>query len=163
MTPARQGESNAIQTHVYKGPLLEHGNSFESAAKRHKLTEHIETPNSVHHVHHDPSIAKHRRRDSQYPIPLTYKSTAIVADFRVVIAEEYDEASERGVEGSNIDRESYVGVWLALYDVDRGGSVNGDWYSSSPEPAAHGELVLVHYFFFCFLGGVTGRTVLMPP
>ena len=86
MTPARQ-ESNATETHVYKGPLLEHENLFESAAKRHKLTEHIETPNSVHHVHHDPSIAKHRRRDSQYPIPLTYKSTAIVADCRVVIAE----------------------------------------------------------------------------
>ena len=34
---------------------------------------------------------------------------------------------------------------------------------SSPEPAAHGELVLVHYFFFCFLGGVTGRPEPMPP
>ena len=39
----------------------------------------------------------------------------------------------------------------------------GDKILSSPEPAAHGELVLVHYFFFCFLGGVTGRPVLMPP
>ena len=39
----------------------------------------------------------------------------------------------------------------------------GDGNLSSPEPAAHGELVLVHYFFFCFLGGVTGRPVLMPP
>ena len=160
MSQARQ-ESNT--TEIYEAPLLEHENFFESAAKRHKLTEHIETPNSVHHIHHDPSIAKHRRRDSQYPIPLTYKSTAIVADCRVVIAEEDDEALERGGEGSNIDRESYVGVWLALCDIDRGGSVNGDWYSSSPEPAAHGELVLVHYFFFCFLGGVTGRPVLMPP
>ena len=44
--------------------------------------------------------------------------------------------------------------------------VNGnsiDENLSSPEPAAHGELVLAHYFFFCFLGGVTGRPVLMPP
>ena len=57
----------------------------------------------------------------------------------------------------------YVGVWLALCDFDRDGNVNGDWDLSSPEPAAHGELVLVHYFFFCFLGGVTGRPVLMPP
>ena len=60
--------------------------------------------------------------------------------------------------------ELYVGVWLALCGLDRdGGNVNGDWDLSSPEPAVHGELVLVHYFFFCFLGGVTGRPVLMPP
>ena len=64
---------------------------------------------------------------------------------------------------SNIDRAGYVGVWLALWDFDRNGNVNGDWDLSSPEPAAHEELVLVHYFFFCFLGGVTGRPVLMPP
>lgn len=77
--------------------------------------------------------------------------------------EEEDERSERRKGGSNIDRGSYVGVWLALCDFDRDGNVNGDWDLSSPEPAAHGELVLVHYFFFCFLGGVTGRPVLMPP
>ena len=81
----------------------------------------------------------------------------------MVAEKEEGEASERREEGSNIDRGSYAGVWLALRDIDRGGSVNGDWDLSSPEPAAHGELVLVHYFFFCFLGGVTGRPVLMPP
>ncbi len=41
--------------------------------------------------------------------------------------------------------------------------IGDDGKLSSPEPAAHGEFVLVHYFFFCFLGGVTGRPVLMPP
>ena len=34
---------------------------------------------------------------------------------------------------------------------------------SSPEPAAQGKNVLVRYFFFCFLGGVTGRPVFTPP
>ena len=66
-------------------------------------------------------------------------------------------------EGSNIFCESHFGVRLVLRVLDRGGIVYGDWNLSSPEPAAHGELVLVYYFFFCFLGGVTGRPVLMPP
>ena len=76
---------------------------------------------------------------------------------------EEGKASERREEGSNIDGGSHLSVWLGLRILDRGGSVYDDWDLSSPEPAAHGELVLVHYFFFCFLGGVTGRPVLMPP
>lgn len=49
---------------------MEHENLFESAAKRHKLTEHLETADSVHRAHHNPSIAKHRHTDSQSPIAL---------------------------------------------------------------------------------------------
>ena len=59
----------------------------------------------------------------------------------------------------------YVVILLAVSIVDRVGDANGEVGRdlSSPEPAAHRVLVLVHYFFFCFLGGVTGRPVLMPP
>ena len=69
----KRGESREVEVECHeagsmlKGPGIEHENLFESAAKRHKLTEHIETTNSVHHVHRNPSIAKHRRRDSQLP------------------------------------------------------------------------------------------------
>ena len=41
-------------------------------------------------------------------------------------------------------------------------SVRGDGDLSSAEPAVHGKVVLARYFFFCFLGGVTGRPVFMP-
>lgn len=47
--------------------VVEHEEMFEFAAKRHKLTEHLETADTVHHIHHNPSIAKHRRRHSLYP------------------------------------------------------------------------------------------------
>lgn len=50
--------------------------------------------------------------------------------------EEEVETSERRKGVSNIDRGSYVGVWLALCEFDRDGNVNGDWELSSPEPAA---------------------------
>ena len=72
--------------------------------------------------------------------------------------------------GENVGCRRYVNVRLALCGVRSGGGgggvVNGnadDEHLSSPEPTAHGELVLAHYFFFCFLGGVTGRPLLMPP
>jgi len=64
---------------------------------------------------------------------------------------------------SNIEGGRYVGVRLALCAVDCEGDANRGDNLSSPEPAAQGEFVLVHYFFFCFLGGVMGRPVLMPP
>ena len=64
---------------------------------------------------------------------------------------------------SNVDHGRYAGVCLAFRAFDREGNVKGDGNLSSPEPAAHGKLVLVYYFFFCFLGGVTGLPVLMPP
>lgn len=65
--PARQ-KSNAM-THAFNGSMIEHEDLSESAAKRHELTEHLKTADRVHHVHHHPSIAKHRRRDSQPPTP----------------------------------------------------------------------------------------------
>ena len=67
---------------------------------------------------------------------------------------------------SNVDCGRYAGVMLALCDFRSLGDIAiGDDVGnlSSSEPAAHGELVLVHYFFFCFLGGVTGRPEPMPP
>ena len=57
-------------SHARNGPLIEHDALFEGAAKRYKPTEHHETANSVNRVHHNPSIAKHRHRDSQHPYAL---------------------------------------------------------------------------------------------
>ena len=154
-------KSIATRPAQYNGSVIEQENLFGFAVKRHKLTEHLYTAGRVTLIHHNPSIAKYRRRDSQLPHALDPEST-IVAD-RKVVEDREDKTSERREEGSNIERGNYVGVWLALRDFDRGGGVNGAWGLSSPEPATQGELVLVHYFFFCFLGGVTGRPVLMPP
>ena len=39
-------------------------------ADQQRLTTHIEKPDNVHHDHHNLSIAKHRRKDSQFPISI---------------------------------------------------------------------------------------------
>lgn len=62
---SRVAEADSI--HAFNGPVIEHENLFGSAVKRHKLTEHLEIADSVHRIHHNPSIAKHRHRDSQFP------------------------------------------------------------------------------------------------